>query len=253
MNKVTLLKNRLNEIADSLKCHPNGLGLLGLGSAGKEFNRMDEYSDLDFFAIVGEGHKQQFIDNLSWLAHIHEIAWCFKNTTDGYKLLFADGIFCEFAVFEPKELRHIPYSQGHFIWRDEGLAEHNCKPVIAAPQHSFDEGFLLGELLTNLYVGLCRYRRGEQCSAMRFIQVYAVDRLIRLLDLLQQHDEGIDKDKFCLDRRVEQRQPEFKQLLMQCSQGAEKCTESAHAMLQFVKQHYSIDKILEQEIRQLIY
>ncbi|KGJ98097.1 hypothetical protein [Thalassotalea sp. ND16A] len=87
---------------------------------------MDEYSDLNFFAIVAKGHKQEFIDNLDWLTHIHDIAWCFKNTNDGYKLLW------------------------------------------------------------------------------------------------------------------------------QCSQGMEKCAESAQAMLQFVKQRYIIDESLEHEIRQLI-
>jgi len=252
MDKVKLLKQRLNDIAVSLKNSPDGLGLLGLGSAGKAFERMDEYSDLDFFAIVRTGCKQQFIENLDWLDNIHDITWRFKNTNDGYKLLFSDFIFCEFAVFEPQELATISYSEGRFIWRDKCLAESLCKAVLAIPNVSEDETFLLGELLTNLYVGLCRYRRGEKCSAMRFIQIYAVNRLISLLDLHQQQNTNIDKDDFCLDRRVEQRHPNHQQLLLQCSQGAEKSLESAKVMLEFVKKHYSIDKTLEQAISSLI-
>jgi len=252
MNKIKLLKTRLQAIAENLKNAPNGLGLLGLGSAGKEIERMDEYSDLDFFAIVAEGQKLQFIENLDWLSNAHPIAWCFRNTFDGYKLLFTDGVFCEFAVFEPKELVHIPYSPGQFIWKDICLSEHLCRPIVQAVQHSQDESFLLGEMLTNLYVGLCRYRRGETISAMRFIQIYAVDRLIRLLDLHQKQTSQVDKDNFCLDRRVEQRHPEFQGLLTQCSQGASKSPESALVMLEFVKRHYNIDKTLEHEIRRLI-
>jgi len=252
MDKIKLLKQRLNEIALSLKSNPNGLGLLGLGSAGKEINRMDEYSDLDFFVIVKEGYKQQFIDNLDWLANIHDITWCFKNTEDGYKLLFSDLIFCEFAIFEPQELVTIPYSEGKFIWKDECLAEHLCKSALVKPQISNNETFLLGELLSNLYVGLCRYQRGEKCSALRFIQVYAVDRLISLLDLHQRQVSKIDQDEFCLNRRVEQRHPNYQQLLLQCMQGSEKSLESAKVMLKFVKQHYNIDKKLEQVIRSLV-
>ncbi len=40
--------------------------------------------------------------------------------------------------------------------------------------------WLLGEALTNLYVGLQRELRGERLSAMRFIQGYALDRLVAL-------------------------------------------------------------------------
>ena len=32
------------------------------------------------------------------------LAWAFRNTVDGFKVLFADGIYGEFAVFEPEEL-----------------------------------------------------------------------------------------------------------------------------------------------------
>ena len=40
----------------------------------------------------------------------------------------------------------------------------------------------LGEALTNLYVGMAREKRGEKLSAMRFIQGYAVDRLLELAE-----------------------------------------------------------------------
>jgi hypothetical protein len=62
--------------------------LLALGSAGLERQRLDRYSDLDFFVIVAQGYKVHYIESLDWLA-------------DGHKALMTDGIFCEFAVFEP--------------------------------------------------------------------------------------------------------------------------------------------------------
>ena len=132
MNKTALLKHRLLAIADGLEHNSNALGLLGLGSAGLELDRMDDYSDLDFFAIVKQGWKHQFVENLHWLSDIHPIAWCFRNTADGYKLLYADGVFCEFAVFEPQELAHIPYAEGRYVWRDQSLADLTAKPQVSS-------------------------------------------------------------------------------------------------------------------------
>ena len=244
------LKQRLADIATAVERHPHGLGLLGLGSAGLEQNRMDEYSDLDFFAIVEAGFKQRFIDDLSWLEQDQRIAWCFRNTADGYKLFFDDGVFCEFAVFEPDELAHIPYAEGAFVWRDESLDPHFAAPTLTPPDVSDDPSFLLGELLTNLYVGMCRFRRGEKISAMRFVQVYAMDRLLTLLDL-SQSGQGSSLDPFCLDRRAEQRHGQHASLLLACSQGAQACPESARHMLDFVCRHYQVERFLENQIRAL--
>ena len=249
MDKVQLLKQRLAEIGGSLKQHPDGLGLLGLGSAGQEQDRMDEYSDLDFFAIVRASCKRQFLQDLTWLTNISPVAWYFKNTEDGYKLLFADGVFCEFAIFEPDELAHIAYAPGQFIWRDNSLEPALAKPKLVMPQPSVDRDFLLGELMTNLYVGLCRYHRGEKTSAFRFIQVHAVDRLIALLDLTQSPQH---RDNFCLDRRVEQRHGELDVLLAGCMSGINNSRLCARVMLEFVVNNYKVNDEIQAEVRALL-
>src|SRR5688500_13710352 len=51
-----LLLERLNQIARSLAASGSGLALIGLGSVGEERERLDAWSDLDFFAIVGAGN-----------------------------------------------------------------------------------------------------------------------------------------------------------------------------------------------------
>jgi len=58
MQKLT---NKLTEIGQSLAASPAALALLGLGSAGVERNRLDEYSDIDFFVIVQPGWKQHYL------------------------------------------------------------------------------------------------------------------------------------------------------------------------------------------------
>ena len=73
-----------------------GLDWAGLGRA--ELGRLDDYSDLDFFVVVEPGHKLNFIQQLDWLTVPALIAYAFRNTTDGYKVLYEDGVFCEFAA-----------------------------------------------------------------------------------------------------------------------------------------------------------
>src|ERR1044072_4530284 len=173
-----LLLKRLDEIGQSLQQSGHALALIGLGSVGLELDRLDAYSDLDFFAIVEDGYKQAYLDSLQWLSNIHPIAYSFLNTKDGYKVLFADGVFCEFAVFEPAELKRIPFAAGRIIWKradvPNTLSQLSSSPI-AASQRSTE--WLVGEALTNIYVGLQRDKRGERLSATRFIQGYAVDRL----------------------------------------------------------------------------
>ncbi|BDX04781.1 hypothetical protein [Planctobacterium marinum] len=250
-DKVPLLLRRLQQIAHMLKQHPQGLGLLGLGSTGDQ-SRMDEYSDLDFFAVVAEDHKYAFIDDLSWLANIAPVAYAFRNTQDGYKLLYGDGVFCEFAVFEAKELQSIPYQSGQFIWRDDSLPESLATPCLSTPEISQDVPFLLGELLTNLYVGLCRYQRGEMCSAQRFVQVYAMDRLISLLDLTLTETDLQKRDPFCIDRRAEQRHRQVAQHLSGFLSDAARLPETVVNMLDFVKQRFPVDSAMEANIRELL-
>lgn len=251
MQKVELLQQRLHAIADSVRQHPDGLALIGLGSVGKELARIDEYSDLDFYAIVKEGAKPAFVDNIDWLECIAPVAFKFRNTDDGYKLLYEDGVFCEFGVYTLSELDSIGYNEGRVIWADDSVPADIAIPK--NPPHTTEESveFLLGELLTNLYVGLCRYQRGEKCSAMRFVQVYAIDRLIALLPYMHESQPAF-VDGYSPDRRIEQRFPPSQIDLSPFMQGYEKSPESAKALLNFVSQHFEVNAALKGEILKLV-
>ena len=71
MKRTEALLKRLDDIGVSLAQTGQALALIGLGSVGTELDRLDDYSDLDFFAIVKAGHKTQFINNLDWLSNVH--------------------------------------------------------------------------------------------------------------------------------------------------------------------------------------
>ncbi len=250
MNKKEDLLKRLEEIGYSLAQSEGGLALLGLGSVGQELARLDEYSDLDFFAIVQPGCKAQFIANLDWLSRIQPVAYAFKNTAYGYKLLFADGIFCEFAVFEPPELANITFVDGRIIWQAADFdASPLDKPTVEKQDRPVE--WLVGEALTNLYVGLGRYRRGEKLSAARFIQWYAVDRAVELAARIEVEQPHF-ADQFDQDRRFEQRYPETAVHLPQFVPGYDHSPAAAKTILDFLEAHVPINSAMKSAIQALI-
>jgi hypothetical protein len=250
INQADFLIKRLEAIGVSLKNTEGALALLGLGSVGLERDRLDEFSDLDFFVIVQPGFKARFIETLDWLFCIGQVDYFFRNTIDGYKLLFTDGVFCEFAVFEPQELDGIPFAPGVIVWRQEGVPDS-----IAVSKHvrlkdaDRNEAWLIGEALTCLYAGLNRLRRGELLSAQRFIQHFAVDRLLELISM--KPSAGVSVDTFAIERRFELLFPGSETVLGNCIQGYVHSAESALALLGYLEADFDINPALAQRIRTL--
>jgi hypothetical protein len=245
------LLHRLDEIGRSLERSEHALALIGLGSAGLELDRLDSFSDLDFFVIVEPGYKQTYLDSLHWLSKIQPIAYSFLNTPDGYKLLFEDGIFCEFAVFEPAELEQIPFAPGRWVWKRADAPDTLGRPASpAAPRSPHSQEWLLGEALTNLYVGLNREKRGERLSATRFIQGYAVDRLLELAESIEAENHS-QRDPFANERRFEQRLPTIAPELGTWMQGYERNCASALAILAFLERHFGVNETIAKAIREL--
>jgi hypothetical protein len=251
MTEPAQLLGRLDDIAASLATRPEALALIGLGSVGLELERLDRYSDLDFFVIVAPGHKTAYLDDLNWLAAAHPLAYTFLNTPDGYKVLFDDSIFCELAVFELEELKNIPYAPGRVIWKRESVPDSIAIPPPmpgARPEPTLE--WLVGEALTNLYVGLGRYHRGEKLSALRFIQGYAVDRLVELIARIAPPATG-SADPFTAERRFEMRYPQFAGRFTDFLQGYERSPQSALAILAFLQEHFEVNPAMAREINNL--
>lgn len=243
------LLDRLDAIGSSLARSGHALALIGLGSVGDERDRLDEYSDLDFFAIVQPGFKEIFIDDLSWLERVHPIAFSFQNTRDGHKVLFADSIYIEFAIFVPDELPHIPAHKGRIVWQASGFdfdpGTMRYQPPAPPEPHTVE--WIAGEILTNLYVGLMRFHRGERLSAARLIQVHAVDRLIELSPHIERPSSA-STDPFTPERRYEARFPRIAAVLPLFMQGYDRAVESALAILAFLEQHTPVNAAIKQRI-----
>jgi lincosamide nucleotidyltransferase B/F len=242
-----LLLARLNAIAQSLELHPHALALIGLGSIGLEQERLDDFSDLDFFVIVEVGHKADFLHNIEWLTQIAEVAYWFQNTQDGHKLLYADGVFCEFAVFEPGELEHIPFSEGRVVWKRPHVQDSIAVPHHTPKNDRPDTTWLLGEALTNLLIGLKRFARGEKLSGTRFVEHYALDKVLLLASGLE--SAQAKPDLFSPERRFEQRFPKTAAHLAAMNQGYQHTPASALALLGFLEQHFAVPEQMGRAIR----
>lgn len=248
MSKKEILLTRLQEIARSIEHSKHALAMIALGSVGQDLHRLDDFSDLDFFVIADDGYKDRYINDLDWLSGIAPVAYQYRNTVDGYKVLFRDHVFCEFAVFELRELRGIPFAPGRTIWKREGIDESIAIPV----QHYSSRGsdsieWLLGEILSNLYVGLSRYYRGEKLSANRFVQDFAVSKLIELHELSAGRNP-IDRDTFSNERRFETRYPAIALKLPMFIQGYGRTQESALEIVNYLSERYSVNETMRQLI-----
>lgn len=251
------LLDRLEAIACSLAARDDALALLALGSVGLETDRLDDWSDLDFFVLVRTGAKGRYIADLDWLAQAHPLAWHFRNTADGHKALMADGVYCEFAVFEPHELPAIPYAPGRFVWRRDELAESLAAPARRLPAPA-DREWLAGEALSNLIVGLQRHARGERLAAMRLVQVHALDRVLELLEVPAiGSDNAVPavwrRDPFNVDRRVEGRLASAHptSLLPLWAGGYDGTVAAALALLAVLRDHAAVPQAVADHIESL--
>lgn len=246
------LLNRLNDIAQNVRQTGQALALIGLGSAGAERDRMDQYSDLDFYIIARPGKRPRFIEQLDWLETAVPIGFGFQNSIHGHKIIYADGILCEYAIFEPDEMKTVAFTEGHLVWHDPdfdlSLAKPNLPP--RAGHLESQTAWKLGEILTNLYVGLLRYYRGEKISAARFIQHYAVDRLLELAPRLETAQPA-HADPFQPERRFEQQFPELSHLLPDFIPGYLHSPHAARAILQFLETHFAIDPFMKNAILEM--
>lgn len=251
MPTIELLNQRLSDVARALEASGHGLALLGLGSVGTETDRLDQWSDLDFFAVVAPGHKAAFLADTAWLGAACPVAWIFRNTPDGFKLLWADGVFGEMAVFEPAELADVPYAPGRAVWAAPGFDTSLLEPRNQGGQAGgITMEHAVGELVSCLYVGLCRYRRGEKLSAWRFIQGYCLDRYLEIVELTAA--PGIARrDRYSRDRRFEQRYPAAAGRLEDILGGYGRTPEAALALLGWLEGLGPVNAALAAEIRRL--
>ncbi|WP_026825476.1 hypothetical protein [Exiguobacterium marinum] len=241
MKRRDVLLDRMERIGRSVAEHDGTLMLLALGSIGQETERLDDYSDLDFFLIVEDGHKARFIDRLDWL-EVEPLHYQFQNTKDGHKIMYHDGIYGEFAVFEVHELATIAYTPGRVVWRRDEALDVFATPDLAIERHA--SSYYYEEALTNLYVGLLRERRGETLAGFELIQVAAVQNVLKAI--------GEQGDAFNPTRRVESRHPQMISFLLGGVLGYGRSGVAASAILRFIEERHVVNTTIKREIERLL-
>ena len=246
MNKVL---NRMEQLADHVANIKEVRCLLGLGSISSH-DRLDDFSDIDFFLIVENGHKKRFMDKLDWL-EVKPLVYTFQNTKDGYKAMYHDGIFAEFAIFDEEEMKTARFTGGKVFYQKDDFDLDLIKPKFEPKHREVDVNFNVNEALTNLYIGLLRDLRGEKSSAMSFIQSYAYGLSVELFPKVFD-EETLEVDPYVFERRIEARFPNQKELLKSMRLGINHNQLSAKNILYFLSEHFEVNKDFYNQIHSLI-
>jgi len=243
------LVQRLDELGAALAARGDAIALIGLGSVGVDLERLDDHSDLDFFVVVEDDARQRYLDSIDWLEELAPVAFSFPNTVDGRKVLFADGLYAEYAVFTLDGIAAVASPAGRIVWqRADAPAGLEAPRGVPGPSPYDTVQWQANEALTNLYVGLHRDARGEKLSATRLIQAHAVDRVLTIADL---HAGGAGRqDVFAVERGAERRLGS-RMPLAAMAPGYGRNREAALAVLAWLEAHAVVDPTLAAAIREL--
>ena len=190
----------------SAKADEQILGIVLAGS-GAEPERLDEWSDHDFFVVVSadpELHRTK----LAWLPDRERVALRARETEHGQKIVLDDGHVLEFAVATPDEMTGWAVNHAAVVFDRGGVAE-----LIAALRNdtvagTVDAGRELSMFVALLLIGVGRDRRGERLAAGRFVRGHALEHLLLAWRELAPSDAPDTRDGLDVHRRFEVAYPE---------------------------------------------
>lgn len=234
-------------MVEQLEGIDDAVGLMFAGSSAA-LNRVDRFSDHDFYLVVKDGTAESFRQNLSWLPSHQDIVLSPRETEHGLKVLYSNGRLLEFAVFEEGELsHHIAPIDNAVVLDKTNVAEVIRQITIASEPKPINPEDEFALFLTLLQIGAGRVMRGEVIAGSQHIKVYALGRLMKLI----RHFEPPAKSKAdVLDvfRRFEFDHPENGKLLgMTLEQPP---LHAAQTLLE-VAEGLAIAKSFEPAIRQI--
>jgi hypothetical protein len=193
----------IQSLVRNLVADPDVVGLVLAGSSA-ETARRDRWSDHDFLVITEDGTPERYRTQLEWLPDPAAIAFWFRETAHGLKVLYRTGLMVEFAVFDRAEFAGCALNHYAVAIDRGGIAD--AAAAVRGRTMTFrhvDRAVEFRTLLSLLYVGTGRARRGELLSANVFVRNYAVDHLLRLARDLLPDDQGRRLDALDVWRRFE--------------------------------------------------
>jgi hypothetical protein len=136
--------------------------------------------------VVQPGVQEELRDRLSWLPDHEHVAFAFRETAHGVKLLYASGHMLEFAVFDPDELYLGRFNRFRVLLDRADLRRRMDEIVRTTSEWSASQApgdaFLIGQVLTGVLIAHGRWMRGEKLSAREFLINMAVTNFVQLVE-----------------------------------------------------------------------
>ncbi len=213
---------RMDEITAYYAKQSGVIAVAAFGS-NAERERFDAYSDLDFLVICEASEKQRLLEQVKRLEPICAIDGLLISYGDAVKLLFSDGVLCDFGIVTPDQLRSFPHGAGRILWVRS--AEETPDVSSIEPKRE-TERELVDSALFSLYVGCLRERRGEKAAAFYEVQVCAAQTVLALM-------QGEHADAFSAFRHAEQSVSE--ETIARMTPGYGHTEQAAAYMLELLK------------------
>lgn len=177
------------QLLDLVAKRPEVIGLIFVGSAAAT-QRVDQYSDQDFFLVVQQGAGESFRQDLSWLPNSTEIAFHPRETAHGLKVVYQNGDVLEFAVFEDSELELSSANDYRVVLDRANLTERMEKIAKRSMPSEVNRSQDFELFLSLILIGVGRARRGEVLAAEQHIKGYALNHALRLIRLAKPISES---------------------------------------------------------------
>lgn len=202
----------LGELVAVAEADDRVVGLVGLGSTAAR-NRVDEWSDHDFWLVVRPGCADGFRSDLSWLPNADRIAVSVIEEHGGGKVIYDDGHVLEFGIGDLDGVASWKANTAEVLYGPPALraaiaatVSARSDPAGVAP--GADREMAL--VLTQLLIGVGRARRGERLNASGLIRSDALGHLLRAVaERLPAECPGVLLDDLDPTRRIEQAHPDL--------------------------------------------
>ncbi len=208
---LTRFKMYSESLTRSCVQHPKIIGLVLVGSTA-ETERVDEWSDHDFFVITETGDQELLRRDLSWLPNSESIAFWFRETEHGLKVVYNTGDVLEFAIFDCDELSGCMVNHHRLAYGNKAVEEalstaSNRLPDVVIGDDLAD----FRHFLSVLVIQVGRARRGELLTAGQGIRGTAATALLKVLTRRLPYDQRLDR--LDVSRRFEFAHPEIGKLI----------------------------------------
>jgi hypothetical protein len=217
----------------TLEENPAVLGMVALGTMAEPTWR-DAWSDHDFWVVTRPGRQDGLLDDLNWLPNSDTILVRARHGSRHYSVLYRSGHRAEFAVFDPEEAATGTVTAYRVLFDRADVAAVAARAREHGRPQSWSEArgvFIFDNFLILLCTAVARWHRGEQLSARRYLDQFALDSLLALA-----LTDSADRDPVDPRRHIERRHPRLAQALE--SLACRPVPEKAIAMLDLAEQNF---------------